>query len=140
MGHVPVSGVSVGRTLSLWAPVGAWMIALFVASAQSDIGVAARIPDWITHGAAYFVLGLLVSRASAGGAGGRLSRGDAVVVVLLCTLYGVSDEIHQAFVPGRDASTWDVAKDLAGAAAATVVWRLAWPRRDVTSANGDRTE
>jgi VanZ family protein len=126
----------VGRTLSLWAPVGVWMTALYVASAQSDIGVAGSIPDWITHGSAYFVLGLLVSRASAGGVGRRVSTADAVLVVLLCTLYGVSDEFHQSFVAGRDSSVWDVAKDLGGAALAAASWRLVWP----ISASADTRE
>lgn len=116
-----------GRALSLWAPVGVWMAALYVASAQSDIGIAGRIPDWITHGSAYFILGLLVSRASAGGIGRRFSSSDAVLVVVLCTIYGVSDELHQSFVAGRDSSVWDVAKDLVGAALAAAAWRLAWP-------------
>jgi VanZ family protein len=111
------------------------MTALYVASAQSDIGMAGRIPDWITHGSAYFILGLLVSRASAGGVGRPLSRGDAVLVVVLCTLYGVSDEFHQAFVPGRDSSVWDVVKDLGGASVAAALWRLARP----TSASADTT-
>jgi VanZ family protein len=110
------------------------MAVLYVASAQSDIGIAARIPDWITHGSAYFILGLLVSRASAGGVGRPSSPGDAALVVLLCTLYGVSDEVHQSFVPGRDSSVWDVAKDLGGAAFAAAMWRLAWP----TSASADK--
>jgi VanZ family protein len=116
------------------------MAALFVASGQSDIGVAGRIPDWITHGTAYFVLGLLVCRASAGGLGSWLSSGDAVLVVLLCTLYGVSDEFHQAFVPGRDSSLWDVAKDLGGATVGALLWRLAWSRPPFTPASGDTTE
>jgi VanZ family protein len=116
------------------------MAALFVASSQSDIGVAARVPDWITHGTAYLVLGILVCRASAGGLGGWLSNGDAVLVVFLCTLYGVSDEVHQAFVPGRDSSAWDVAKDLGGATLGALLWRLAWPRPGLTAASGDTTE
>ena len=125
-----------GRALSLWGPVGVWMVGLYVASAQSDVGIAGRIPDWVTHGAAYFILGLLVSRASAGGVGRSVSGGDAALVVLLCTLYGVSDEVHQSFVAGRDSSAWDVAKDLGGAALAAALWRLAWP----TSASADRRE
>ena len=38
------------------------MAVLFAASAQSDIGIAGRIPDWITHGSAYLFLGVLVGR------------------------------------------------------------------------------
>jgi len=111
--------------LSLWGPVLAWMGVLFEASAQSDIGLAGRLPDTLTHGTGYLALGLLVSRAASGGLGRRLSSGRAVVVVILCTLYGVSDEFHQSFVAGRDASVWDVVKDFGGATLATLLWPLA---------------
>src|SRR5262249_26245089 len=83
----------------LWAPVLAWMTLLSYLPSRSDIGPAARIPDWITHGTAYLVLGLLLGRAVAGGAGRRLSTAGAFAVVGLCTLYGISDEFHQSFVP-----------------------------------------
>ena len=112
----------------LWGPVAAWMGCLFWASSQSDIGVAARVPDTLTHGTAYLVLGLLVCRAVSGGLDGWLSIRGAAVVILVCTLYGVSDEFHQSFVPGRDASAGDVAKDFGGAALAALAWRLASAR------------
>jgi len=117
----------VARALSLWGPVGVWMVGLFVASAQSDVGIAGRIPDWVTHGTAYCILGLLVSRATSGGFRRPLVRGEALLIVVLCTLYGVSDEFHQSFVPGRDASFWDVVKDLAGSALGVLAWKLANP-------------
>lgn len=115
------------RALSLWGPVGVWMVSLFVASAQSDVGIAGRIPDWVTHGTAYCILGLLVSRATSGGFRRPLVRGEALLIVVLCTLYGVSDEFHQSFVPGRDASSWDVVKDLAGSVLGVLAWKLANP-------------
>ncbi len=115
------------RALVLWGPVGVWMLVLFVASAQSDVGVAGRIPDWITHPIAYCILGLLVSRATSGGLGRPLVRGEAILIIVLCTLYGVSDEFHQSFVPGRDASFWDVVKDCAGSILAVGLWRLLNP-------------
>lgn len=108
---------------SLWVPVALWMAALFAASAQSDIGVAGRIPDWLTHGSAYLFLGILVGRALAGGLDGSLSPSRAVLAVVLCTFYGVTDEIHQSRVPGRDASVADVAKDLGGAAVGVAILR-----------------
>jgi VanZ family protein len=36
--------------------------------------------------------------------------------VALATAYGVTDEYHQSFVPGRQAEAADVLKDLGGAA------------------------
>jgi VanZ family protein len=109
------------RAALLWAPVLAWMALLFYLSSRSDIGPAARVPDWITHGTAYLVLGLLLGRAVAGGVKRRLTTAGAFAVVGLCTLYGITDEIHQSFVPGRDASAGDVAKDFAGGAIAAFV-------------------
>ncbi len=37
-----------------------------------------------------------------------------ILVVTLSTLYGLSDEIHQSFVPGRDADLGDVMADGVG--------------------------
>ena len=40
----------------------------------------------------------------------------AGLVLALVALYAASDEIHQAFVPSRQASVWDVLLDTTGAA------------------------
>jgi VanZ family protein len=39
-------------------------------------------------------------------------------------LYGLSDEFHQAFVPGRHPDPLDIVTDIAGAAAALLALRL----------------
>lgn len=47
-------------------------------------------------------------------------------VVLFCLLYGVSDEFHQSFVPGRSVSGVDVVADVVGGIVALLVfwgWR-----------------
>jgi VanZ family protein len=113
----------VGRALRLWGPVLAWMAAIFAASAQSDLGTAGRVPDWASHGSAYFALGLLCCRGLAGGFGRPLSWAQAGLAIALCTAYGVSDELHQALVPGRDASGFDVVKDFGGSALAALAYR-----------------
>ena len=117
------------RLLSLWGPVAAGMALIFAGSAQSEVGVVGRIPDWMTHGAEYAALAVLVSRALAGGLLLPLSRGGMIATVVLCTTYGVSDEYHQSFVPRRDASAADVAKDCGGAVAGIWVQRLLARRR-----------
>jgi VanZ family protein len=43
---------------------------------------------------------------------------------LFCLAYAASDELHQAFVPGRGASPWDVLLDSAGALAGALLQRL----------------
>lgn len=111
------------QALGLYGPPLAWAAAIFGASAQSDIGPAALVPDWITHGISYAILAVLTCRALAGGAGRPHSGGALALAVALATGYGVSDEYHQSFVPGRDASAGDVAKDLGGALAGSVIFR-----------------
>lgn len=114
------------RLVSLWLPPLAWMAVLFAASSQSDIGPAGQVPDWLTHGSAWLVLGVLLCRALAGGLR-PISGAGAVLAVALATGYGVSDEYHQSFVPGRDASTADVFKDLGGATLGALLFRRLTP-------------
>jgi VanZ family protein len=113
------------RGLGLWAPVALWMAAIFAASARSDVGRLGRVPDWITHGAAYLILAGLLCRALAGGLGRPLSRSAAGVAVAVAAAYGASDELHQSYVPGRDASWADVVKDVGAAAAGALAYRRA---------------
>lgn len=44
------------------------------------------------------------------------------IVVLVATLYGISDEFHQSFIPGRSPSIFDVAADVAGALIVSLFW------------------
>lgn len=88
---------------------------LYGFSAQSSVPAASVVPDWLTHGAAYLVLGGLAARALAGGLGARLSVAQAVLAVAIASAYGVSDEYHQSFVPERESDPLDVLKDFAGA-------------------------
>ena len=50
----------------------------------------------------------------------------AIIVVLFCVLYGISDEYHQSFTAGRFVSFWDVVADGLGALL-VVGW---WMRRE----------
>ena len=77
------------------------------------------------HALMYGGLGALVSRALAGGWNRRLTMRMALVATVVSGLYGVSDEIHQHFVPPREADVLDVVADTVGAAAAAAglyVW------------------
>lgn len=112
-----------GRAAVLWGPVGVWAAAIFAASSRSDPGALGRVPDWLTHGLAYATLSLLLCRALCGGFGAPVSWRTAALSIALATFYGVTDELHQSFVPGRDPSGADVAKDLLGAVAGVTVAR-----------------
>ncbi|MEI7703912.1 MAG: VanZ family protein [Deltaproteobacteria bacterium] len=62
--------------------------------------------------------------------GGRSIRTAALVAIGLASLYGATDEIHQSFVPGRDASVLDWVADTAGAVLGAVVVGTVALRRD----------
>ena len=47
---------------------------------------------------------------------------NALVVVLFCIIYGISDEYHQSFIPGRFPSFWDVLADGLGAVLVVGLW------------------
>lgn len=51
----------------------------------------------------------------------RATRQPALSL-LMTGLYGVSDEVHQSFVPGRSASVYDALADVAGAGIVCGLW------------------
>ena len=55
---------------------------------------------------------------------GRPAAAIAAAAVILAALYGLSDEIHQAFVPGRMADPWDWMADGFGAAIGAAAWAV----------------
>lgn len=57
--------------------------------------------------------------------------------VVFCLLYGISDEFHQSFIPGRFAGIDDVAADFAGGVLAVAAY-WAW-RRWRTIMQADRS-
>jgi VanZ family protein len=93
------------------------MVAIFHVSAQPQPRLGRLAPDYLWHWAGYFGLGLLAVRAWGGGL--PPARPSAYVLgVALTSAYGVSDEWHQSFVPGRVADWRDAAMDALGAASA----------------------
>ncbi len=43
-------------------------------------------------------------------------------ILLFCLLYGISDELHQSFIPGRYSSLADIVANVIGAALFLWVW------------------
>jgi len=83
------------------------------------------VSDKHEHFTIYFLLGLTIVRALAGGRLAGVTWPVAVVSVLLVSAYGASDEFHQNFVPGRDTDVLDWRADtMGGAGAASLL--LAW--------------
>lgn len=84
--------------------------------------------DKVTHLICYAGFGYVLLRAFR-----KAGKRDFVAVwaVLIVVLYGVSDEFHQTFVPGRDFELWDIVFDgLGGLLAAGfcgLADRFGWP-------------
>lgn len=65
----------------------------------------------------------------------KVRRSGLVVIftMVFCLLYGIADEFHQSFVPGRTPSLVDILADCAGAVLVCLLWlRMMKPRRGGT--------
>ncbi len=78
--------------------------------------------DKVAHGIEFAVLGILYLRVFQGGLGKSSLSYPALWAILAATLFGISDEFHQYFVPNRDIDLWDVVADFTGATLAIVAW------------------
>ncbi len=97
------------RRLLGWVGAFLWCALIFWLSSTPDAGgVFGFLPDGadkVLHGGAFLVLAGLLT----------LATGRPVVSALAAVAYGVSDEVHQLFVPGRTADLADLMADAVGA-------------------------
>lgn len=108
------------KNLSKWLPVFLWAGVIFVLSSISQVK-ASEFLTWdfiakkIAHLSEYSILFTLLFRATNNNYTGSF---------LLTMLYAVSDEVHQGFVPGRNAAIYDLGFDFAGAGIASyLIWK-----------------
>ena len=115
----------------MWLPVIAYMAMLFGLSSISKLPEPpGQISFYEVHVAAYVVLALLTSRALAKGRLRNVTARVAWGAILISALYGVSDEYHQRFVPGREFDVFDMVADAIGSViGAVVVWAWSIIRR-----------
>ena len=121
----PSTPLRARRTLFLWLPVAIYMAAIFFASSLSDPPVPSDVPDVDLHGAAYFGLMLLVTRALSGATWARVTAGVLAIAWCITVAYGATDEWHQMFVPNRHAEFRDLQADAIGALIAGIALK-AW--------------
>jgi VanZ family protein len=116
-----------GRIAMAAVLVLAHMTLIFVLSSRRppEAVVSIGIPDWVLHLGEYGVLGLLLAHLAFSVTGGTAVRALVPLPALIGTLYGLSDEWHQAFVPGRDPSAADFAMDAVGSLLGAVAFWLA---------------
>lgn len=94
-----------------------WMGLIFTLSARSMVpvppGLSTELTSIAGHFCAYAVLSALLWWAIDPRA--MPARQRMVLALAGAALYGLTDEWHQSFVPGRDASLLDIAVDGIGA-------------------------
>ena len=121
------------RLISLWGPVFLVMALIFFSSSVSDPGAPpGGLSDKSAHVLAYAALGAAFVRALAGGSARRATGGCVIAAAALATVYGITDEVHQGFVPDRTPDAVDLLADavggLAGAFCMAVAYRVAGRR------------
>jgi VanZ family protein len=114
--------------ISRWLPVVAWMAVIFALSSISGLRVSDdaevdRPFRVVAHLGSYALLAALSLHAMAGLRPPRTRQ--LIVAYAISLLFGISDEIHQAFVPDRTGRLDDLAIDAVGAAVGLLVGYLA---------------
>jgi len=118
------------RTFTLliasWVPVALYASLIFVLSSFSNPPL---IPEWdvpnidkLYHVLEYAVLAFLLIRALGLTFPAHPMPRLIIWGVVLTALYGLIDELHQAFTPGRSMSVYDALADAVGACAVGFVW------------------
>lgn len=125
-----------------WGPAIAWMAFIFLLSAQPGLKISANASvdgpaRHLAHIGVFAVLAVLLVHGL-GALGRPLTARAALLAGALTIGYGITDELHQAFVPDRTANPVDVGYDAIGAAVGIgAAW--AWGRiraGDVRSSTG----
>ena len=131
--------------LLTWGPALLWMAVIFYFSSLNTWTTADGPPAFkalrkSAHVIEYGVLGILIGQALWAT---WLSRGIKPslfllrrvwwIGVVLSTLYAISDELHQAFVPRREFHLTDILIDALSATAALGIWYIMRARKRTSS-------
>jgi len=113
------------RFVLYWLPLILYCLLIFIQSANPSPEQIPSIPfvDKVLHFTAYAIMGILFYRAYQ-----TLRIKDNIQLLMLlsvvsASLYGISDEIHQSFVPFREAEVADVIADIIGAFSGVYLYR-----------------
>ncbi|MBF0478373.1 MAG: VanZ family protein [Candidatus Omnitrophica bacterium] len=116
--------LQIRKFLSFWFPVLLYSAIIFAASSIQNVALPGSVPnfDKVLHIGEYVVLGLLLARAL-NSIEFKLSLKQIwLLAAVLCFIYGLTDEWHQSFVPGRTADIWDAIADFIGGGLGGWIW------------------
>jgi hypothetical protein len=118
------------RWLRAWGPALICAALFFYASSRTGLSLPlGGGRDKLAHFAAYSVFGFALGHA------GAYSRLPIAVTVAIGSLYALSDEVHQSFVPGRSTEFGDWLADSIGVLAGLAAYQYA---RRLRSRSGAR--
>lgn len=106
----------VSLIMKFWFPVFACMALIFLVSSipQPNIPHVFTFQDVVFHILVYLILAALFLRALKNTSPNFSLLKILTITIFFCILYAISDEFHQAFVPGRSVSALDVLMDGVG--------------------------
>ncbi len=107
-------------------PLLIWAGAIFAFSSISNPPGPSGVDRtaYVAHGFEYGLLAFLAVRWARRAFPSAPLASLLVLTWLGCVAYGASDEFHQSFVSGRDASYGDWVADATGAALGLIGWRV----------------
>ena len=126
-------GFAASHTASFLKPLLSWLIPGIAAETIQGIHLGLRK---LGHWTEYFILANLMAAAWQSHWPTQSGPNRFIGTVILATLYAISDEWHQSFVPSRSASAVDVTIDALGAICGAI-WVCC---RDRTRASGDKAQ
>lgn len=102
-----------------------WLILFILTSLPSKMAVTVNVSDKIEHFGAYGLLSVfLYLNLSFQNKIKIFNKFPATFTVLIASLYGLLDELHQLFVPGRSAEFLDWIADFSGSLIAVLIVRF----------------
>jgi VanZ family protein len=111
-----------------WLPVALYAGTIFYLSSQSHPEeqlpsiLLEKVSDKVLHAVEYAGLGVLCYRAFRWGASRQVASHALLFAIVAASLYGMTDEAHQLFVPFRESSWKDWLADTVGAAIGALSW------------------
>lgn len=123
------------RWVWVWGPAIGQMALIFVLSSLSEAPLPDGMSDHAGHGIGYAMLSAFVLWGLSGGQLARVTAGRTALAVVWAVAYGLTDEFHQSFVPGRTPAWDDIGADARGAligVALVLILRIInklWPTR-----------
>ena len=108
------------------------MAALFFQSSISQIPITDIGIDWfdkILHFVVFGILGFLMARSLKYANFKQLNSNFVIWSIIICSIYGAMDEIHQLYVPGRFATVGDWVADVLGIIVFVLLYQKILSRR-----------